>query len=41
MGHPQAAGCGVITHDTGCMGSGDGAGNRSEPVRYKGRGRRL
>ncbi len=20
MGHPQAAGCGMITHDTGCMG---------------------
>jgi Mn-dependent DtxR family transcriptional regulator len=20
MGHPQAAGCGVITHDTGCLG---------------------
>lgn len=22
MGHPQAAGCGIITHDTGCLGEG-------------------
>ena len=39
MGHPQAAGCGIITHDTGCMGLVEPAMKTPRPVRLRERGR--
>ncbi len=32
MGHPQVTGCGMITHDTGCMGNGGMAKIRTAPA---------
>jgi len=39
MGHPQAAGCGIITHDRGCMGMQVSVPERGMPLLTRGRAR--